>query len=94
MRGTNPNSLKNLKPYKKGQSGNPSGRPKAFIQLTKDLRKIGDEEVYFENIDDIINGTDASSKTKRELVLRAIWSNAIDGDFKAIELLERLGCLN
>lgn len=25
--GINPNSLKNLKPYKKGQTGNPNGRP-------------------------------------------------------------------
>ena len=94
MRGTNPNSIKNLKPFKKGESGNPGGRSKSFTNIKDELKNIGDEVVYFESIDDIIDGTGATSKTKRQLVLRAIWSNAIDGDFKAIELLERLGCLD
>jgi len=32
-RGQHPNSRKNLKPYEKGVSGNPSGKPKKVAQL-------------------------------------------------------------
>lgn len=41
-----PNSLANLKPFKPGQSGNPSGRPKqTFPQLVEqELRKRSDED--------------------------------------------------
>jgi hypothetical protein len=53
----NPRSLKNLKPFRKGESGNPAGRPKS-ITLSEALRvelarlnpKTKDEQTYAETI--------------------------------------------
>ena len=41
-KGKHPNSLKNLKPFKEGESGNPSGRAKAFAKLKDDLKALAD----------------------------------------------------
>ncbi len=45
MAGTrrHPNSLKNLKPIPKGQSGNPSGRPKGTITFVTRMRNAFNE---------------------------------------------------
>ena len=87
MRGKHPNSMANLKPFPKGVSGNPLGRPSKMEGLKRELNKIGDE-VYdlFDN--DIVD------KTKRETVLHQIWKMAIYGDMRSINLLVELGCLN
>ena len=92
-----PNSLANLKPYEEGVSGNPSGRAIAFKGLEKDLKKIGDEELWrkiqkddgfgFPEHEDVLLGT------RRELVLKAIWRKAQDGDLAFIIILDRLGSL-
>lgn len=87
MRGHHPNSLRNLKKFEKGKSGNPSGRSKSFVKLSNELKMLGGEDVISGEWDSTILGT------RRELVLNAIWDKAQEGDFKAIELLERLGCL-
>ena len=82
MRGQHPNSQKNLKKFKKGQSGNPSGRVKSFNGIKDDLHdKVNSlHPINFE-------------QTYRELIIEAIVNNALDGDWKAIELIEKLGCL-
>ena len=82
MRGKHPNSKKNLKPYEKGESGNPSGRMKSFSGIKDELNKQVNKkhDVYYEN-------------THKELIIEEIVSMAVNGDWKAIELLERLGCL-
>lgn len=36
----NENSLKNLKPFKKGQSGNANGRPKGAVSVKTRLKQI------------------------------------------------------
>ena len=88
LRGEHPNSLKNLKPFKEGESGNPSGRAKAFAKLKDDLKALADVNVY----DDTWNSTVLG--TRRELVLKGIWDKAQDGKLEFIMILERLGCLD
>ena len=72
----NPNpDQSNLKPFKKGQSGNPKGRPK-LPDIKAAMAKVLAEEK---------NGMDAL-----EAVLRALRTRAIKGDVRAAqELLDR-----
>jgi len=84
MRGQHPNSKKNLKKFKKGQSGNPSGRLKSFNGIKDDL-KAKANTIHPLNLDGL---------TYKELIIEGILDNAIDGDWKAIELIEKLGCLD
>ena len=86
LRGKHPNSLANLKPFPKGVSGNPSGRPSKFEGLKKALNTIGDED--YDEFD-----TDYSIRSKRDTVLQNIWKMAILSDMRAIYLLAELGCL-
>ena len=86
-RGEHPNSLKNLKPFPKGVSGNPMGKPHKYQKLADKLNKIGNEEV----ID--FNG-DSERISYRESVLKKIWRKANHGDLKFIQMLAYLGCLD
>jgi hypothetical protein len=86
--GKHPNSQKALKKhqFQKGVSGNQLGRPKTFDGLGKALKKMKDEIV-----------TDWRNEPlgkRRKLVLERIWRDAQDGDFKKIQLLAWLGCLD
>ena len=87
-RGKLPNSLKAIQKhqYPKGVSGNTLGRPKTFDGLGKALKKMQDEVVT--------NWRDEPMGKRRELVLERIWRDAQDGDFKKIQLLAWLGCLD
>ena len=96
-----PNSLATLKPYEKGISGNPSGRAKAFNGSKKLLQALANDEVYktikvSDGFDDIDFSTyeERMVGTRKEVVLNTIWDMAETGDKWAIELLERLGCLD
>ena len=87
-RGKHPNSLKAIQKhqFQKGVSGNTLGRPKTFDGLGKALKKMQDEIVT--------NWRDEEIGKRRELVLERIWRDAQDGDFKKIQLLAWLGCLD
>ena len=84
--GQHPNSLKNLKPYPKGVSGNVMGRPLKYENLRKVLAELGDQETF-----DYYN---KSQGTRREQVMHTIWKKAIKGDMKFIQLLAWLGALD
>jgi len=85
--GKNPNSLKNLKPFPKGVSGNPLGKPHKYQKLANTLNKIGDEEII-DYMDEPVG------YTYREGVLKKVWLKANQGDIKFIQLLAYLGCLD
>ena len=84
--GTHPHSKANLKPWSKGQSGNPLGKP-SHAKLTKMLKEVGDEVVLDYKGNPI--------GTRKELVLRTIYDKAIKGNnIKYIQLLIWLGVLD
>ena len=82
MRGKHPNSQDNLKPFKKGESGNPSGRSKAFSGIKDELKAYVNADDYFQEL------------TNRDIIVQEIVGMAKNGDWRAIELLEKLGCLD
>jgi hypothetical protein len=84
--GMNPNSLKNLKPWTKGVSGNPGGRAANFDSIKSILKEYGMECTY--------DCFDTSQGTRRDQVLEKIWSKAMSGDLTFIKLLAGLGCLD
>ena len=83
--GKHPNSLKNLKPYPRGVSGNLGGSAPKYKKLKEELSRLGDEITndYY----------DKPQGTRRQQVLERIWKDAIRGDMKKIQLLAWLGCL-
>ena len=86
-RGKHPNSLKNLRPFPKGVSGNQLGRPFKYRNLSRILNEYGDEQVL-----DLYD--EPKGFTFREGTLKKIWEKANNGDIKFIHLLAYLGCLD
>src|SRR5690606_27251193 len=64
--------------YKKGQSGNPKGRPKGRHRFDTQLRKFLKRPVVLK---------DGREITRAELAVRVLDSNLMKGDLKAIDQL-------
>jgi hypothetical protein len=89
-RGTNEKSKKNLIPFKKGQSGNPGGRPTKYSKLKSALDNWADDETS----SDFLGLPPSHVKTMKDRVHWRIWDKAANGDIKCIEILAKLGCLD
>ena len=94
-RGKNPKSLANLKPFPKGVSGNPSGRPTRIQKLGDALKKFAHEKSVISKWDpDCDSWIESTSPyTWQDDVLIAIWKKARGGDMQAISILADGGCL-
>ena len=93
-RGQHPNSLKNLKPFPKGVSGNPLGKPHKYTKLAESLSKLGSKKVIIEKWNGAKYERVKTDKTNRDVVLDTIWAKAKTGDIKYVQLLAYLGCLD
>lgn len=71
--------------FKKGQSGNPSGRPKAAINMTTALTRALSETVEVEAEDG-----KTVTITKMEAAVNKLVDEAIDGDMHAFRVLSVL----
>jgi|TARA_B100002003_G_scaffold230653_1_gene240983 hypothetical protein len=85
-RGNNPESRANLKPWKKGISGNPGGRPQKNERFIKALKSYGNKNCV--DMDGVIRN-DSWSKE----VVERIWADAARGNYQAIKLLMDLGSI-
>ena len=92
--GKHPNSLKALRKHQfaKGVSGNIFGRKPQFESIAEQLNALGSETMSRNST--WCGESMPEDKTKKELVLRRIWNDAIKGDLKKIQLLAWLGCLD
>lgn len=61
--------------FKKGQSGNPKGRPKGTTTINSVLKKIGSETV-----------TD-STMDKLEVIMRKVFDSAVKGESWAVHFI-------
>ena len=87
-RGEHPNSQANLKSYRPGESGNPSGRPFKKEKLARALNEFANE------IDNPWNLDSENQITNKEKVLRIVWLEAGKGNNYCIRMLSDLGCLD
>ena len=75
-----PNSLKNLRPFQKGNNANPNGRPRKDVSLTS-LLKV--------EIEKIPEG-EKESRTWRQLLVLAWLTGSLKNPFLFKEMLDRL----
>ena len=70
--------------FKKGQSGNPFGRPRGSTNRKIILEKIMAEKASYRE------GETVTEVTKLELLLRTIRSQVAEGNLAALDLYEKL----
>lgn len=85
--------LDNLKPFQKGKSGNPKGRPKGIKNLSTVIQQIlADEEL----VDKIVKAkpsywNDLPSKNGANAIMAAMMINAMAGDHRAAAWIAKYG---
>ena len=89
-RGTHPNSQANLKPFEKGESGNPLGRPHKYANLKKQIIEYGKKKPTADWDFDVL----LSEPTYREEIIKQIWVQAKKGNLQYTKFLADLGCLD
>ncbi len=67
--------------FKKGQSGNPKGRPKGVKNIATDIKEELEEFVH------ITEGGEVRSITKQRALIKALLSKASKGDVRAAQTL-------
>lgn len=72
------------KQFKKGQSGNPKGRPKESASLASTLEKALSEKV------EVRDGDRIRKMTKAEVMIQSLLARGIKGDQQAMSTLFRL----
>lgn len=93
----NPNT-KGLKPIKKGEVRNPTGRPKGMRGLTKRLRELIDTDGYIsiENVQELDEDGEITGKIfknarillpRLDVIIMAAMKKAIGGDIRATEFI-------
>jgi len=63
--------LNNLKPWKKGQSGNPKGLPKGYIQTKTLITKLIMEKIT------VTEGMERTKKTRQEVLILKAFADAL-----------------
>ena len=89
-RGQNPNSQSNLKPFPKGVSGNPSGRPVKNAKFIEALKKYGNEKPLDDWGEDLFG---FRADTNHGAVVERVWKDARGGNYTAIRLLMEQGVI-
>ena len=89
-RGHNPASQANLKPFQKGVSGNPSGKPVKNAKFIEALKKYGNEKPLDDWGEDLFG---FRADTNHGAVVERVWKDARGGNYTAIRLLMEQGVI-
>ena len=69
--------------FKKGQSGNPKGRPKGSKNFKTDFAEVSQERVF------VVEGGVRKAVTKQRASIKALFANAMNGDVPAEKEIAR-----